>query len=358
MEKACIECQTKFKTKSNRSTYCSSECKASSTFNRKQEKIKLGVEGEDYIIDLWNGYATPRIYGKWMKSMHPGKTTEDYLNEFPGAPIACNKDKQATTKKSGLHMKDPKYRKMASDAIKGKLNPNHSSKISEEIRKSRSPFSEKFKKYSTKKERDDFVKNIDWDSRVTSNQLDWWLNKGYSEIEAIEKLRERQTTFTLGKCIKKYGEKLGTQKFNERQKRWKKSLYENFEREGDGRSPSSKFANSIIKELCEYLKIEIPQKEKWARCKDTGKSYSYDFTYKEKIIEFNGDYWHCNPDLYEADYINKNKGLTAEEIWKYDKEKIKMIESHGYSVLTIWEGDWKNSPDKVLEKCKKFLLND
>jgi len=191
----------------------------------------------------------------------------------------------------------------------------------------------------------------------SNTQLKYWLNKGYSKEEAKEKLKERQSTFTLEKCIKKYGEKEGTHVFNERQEMWKKSLQENFEREGDGRSPSSKFANSIIRELCDYLNIEIPQKEKWIKNKETGKAYSYDFTYNGKIIEFNGDYWHCNPEIYEVNYFNKNKEMTAKEIWEYDKEKIKTAEKYDYQVLTIWESEWVENPKQIIDKCIKFINN-
>lgn len=356
MNKTCIVCDSNFKASSNRNVYCSIECKNKNAFDIKQKNIiENGVKGVDYIIDKWNGYATPRIYGKWMKSMHPGKATADYLREFPGSPLTCANDKNATTKNSGLHMKDPKYRKMAGDAIRGSKNPNHKTKTSEEIRKSRSPFSKNFKDYNTEEERKEFLKSIDRSNRITSTQLDWWLNKGYSLEEAQKLLKERQTTFTLDRCIQKCGEEEGLKRFNKRQSKWKKALQENFEREGDGRSPSSKFANEIITQLCYYLKIEKPAKEKWIKCKETGNAYSYDFTYKKKIIEFNGDYWHCNPKIYKSSFFNKNKGLTASEIWQYDQSKNKLAEQHSYEVLVVWESEWNMNPDETLKKCIKFL---
>ncbi len=355
MNKTCVVCNSKFEANSNRSQYCSKECKSHFYFLKNQEKLKQGTESIDYVIDKWNGFATPRIYGAWIRSMHPGKTTGDYLNEFPNAPLACEKDKYATSKNSGLHMKDPKYKKMASEAIKGNKNPNHSSHVSEVVRKSRSPFSKRFKKYKTSEDRDKFLESIDWTSRITSTQLEWWINQGHSLEDAQKLYKERQSTFTLEKCIQKYGEDVGTQIFNERQDKWKKSLQENFEREGDGRSYSSQFANSIIKELCAYLKIEMQKKEKWIQDKETKKAYSYDFTHNKKIIEFNGDYWHCNPDLYEANYFNKNKGLTANEIWNYDLEKLKTAKKYSYQVLVIWESEWLNYPNETIKKCIDFL---
>jgi len=359
MEKNCTFCKIKYEAQSNRSTYCSIECKKKTQFYKNQERIiREGKEHVDYIIDKWNGYVTPRLYGAWMRAMHPGRTTKEYLKEFPGSYLCCEKDKNCTTKcGQENHMKKPKYRKMASDAIKGIKNPNHKSCTTDEVRSSRSPFSLKFKNYKSKEDRDNFVNNIDWAARITSTQVEWWLNKGFSKEEAKIKLEERQSTFTLKKCIKKYGEVEGTKKFNTRQTKWKKSLHENFAKYGDSRSPSSKFASSIITELCKHLKIEVPKKEKWIHDVENDRAYSYDFTYKKKIIEFNGDYWHCNPLCYESGYFHKSKGLSAKEIWEYDNIKITLPIKYDYEVLVIWEKEFNDNRKQTIEKCIHFLNN-
>jgi very-short-patch-repair endonuclease len=75
----------------------------------------------------------------------------------------------------------------------------------------------------------------------------------------------------------------------------------------------------------------------------------------KKIIEFNGDYWHCNPEQYDKNYFNVFKQMFAYEIWNEDHEKINLIE--GYEVLVIWEHEFLNSPEEILKKCKKFLEN-
>lgn len=36
------------------------------------------------------------------------------------------------------------------------------------------------------------------------------------------------------------------------------------------------------------------------------------------VIEFNGDFWHCNPEKYEATYLHPKKNMTAQEIWSHD----------------------------------------
>ena len=66
------------------------------------------------------------------------------------------------------------------------------------------------------------------------------------------------------------------------------------------------------------------------------------------IIEYFGDYWHCNPKKYEPDYFNKKKNKFAWELWDYDKKKIDLIKSYGYNLEVVWEGDLKFN-NKLIE---------
>jgi hypothetical protein len=53
-----------------------------------------------------------------------------------------------------------------------------------------------------------------------TNRIEYWLNKGYSDVDASQKLKDRQSTFSLSKCIEKYGEDIGKEMFNKRQQKW------------------------------------------------------------------------------------------------------------------------------------------
>ena len=55
------------------------------------------------------------------------------------------------------------------------------------------------------------------------------------------------------------------------------------------------------------------------------------------IIEVYGDYWHCNPTKFSADYYNSKLRKTAQEKWDYDERRIAYLESLGYTVSIIWE---------------------
>ena len=88
-------------------------------------------------------------------------------------------------------------------------------------------------------------------------------------------------------------------------------------------------------------------------------TYLYDIHYGKKIIEFNGDYWHANPELYLfEDYVGNilnNKPTYAYEIWAKDAKKKSLAEEHGYEVMVVWESEFIEMPRTTLEKCLKFL---
>jgi G:T-mismatch repair DNA endonuclease (very short patch repair protein) len=68
------------------------------------------------------------------------------------------------------------------------------------------------------------------------------------------------------------------------------------------------------------------------------------------LIEFNGDYWHCNPKKYKADYFNVKLNMTAKQIWARDAEKERLALGRGYEFLTIWESDYRKSKSIIMKK--------
>ena len=68
----------------------------------------------------------------------------------------------------------------------------------------------------------------------------------------------------------------------------------------------------------------------------------YDPTTKT-VYEFNGDYWHGNPDLYKSTDTNKHNKKTFGELYKKTVEKENFLKKHGYTVVSIWESDFKSN---------------
>lgn len=81
-------------------------------------------------------------------------------------------------------------------------------------------------------------------------------------------------------------------------------------------------------------------------------SLKYDLFVKEKqlLIEYNGDYWHCNPKKYNETYFHQKKKMTAKEIWKRDKEKQNLAISSGFKIITIWEMDYNENKNREIRK--------
>lgn len=88
--------------------------------------------------------------------------------------------------------------------------------------------------------------------------------------------------------------------------------------------------------------------------------YYYDFVISNKkiAIEFNGDYWHCNPKVYEPDFIHEHIGKTAEEIWEYDYRKLEALKERGFEVYVVWESDYTKNKDEIVSKFIELFISD
>ena len=178
---------------------------------------------------------------------------------------------------------------------------------------------------------------------------EYWVIRGYTEEEAKQIIKENSKlkhTFTLDKCINKYGGEEGKRIFEERQIKWQKSLHNRLKNNTTNGKTQSEFSNSIISILQDFFDGE---KEYLI-----GK-YSYDFRFQNKLIEFNGDYWHANPIIYDENFVNKTTKLTAKQIWQKDGIKKKYAEDCGYKLLVIWEKDYRDDVSATINKCMNFL---
>ena len=58
------------------------------------------------------------------------------------------------------------------------------------------------------------------------------------------------------------------------------------------------------------------------------------------IYEFHGDYWHGNPNVYEADFYNKRLYRSMGDLYKKTLERENLIKSMGYNLVVMWEADF------------------
>ena len=190
-------------------------------------------------------------------------------------------------------------------------------------------------------------------------QLGYWIKKTNGDIDYAKiLLKQHQTTFSLEICIEKFGEIDGLRVWKARQLKWKAKVFNENSYIGQG---TSILCNNIINDI---IKIEhnllYGKHEKFIYDKEYKRAYKYDITKPstKKIIEVNGIYWHCKPSLYESSYIHKIRKMTAENIWEFDKRKRNIAEKYGYTVLVIWEDEYYNDPQLIINRCLKFLKDE
>lgn len=58
------------------------------------------------------------------------------------------------------------------------------------------------------------------------------------------------------------------------------------------------------------------------------------------IYEFNGDYWHGNPKLYNDNDMNSVLNKTFGELYRNTKDREEYLMKKGYNVISIWESDF------------------
>lgn len=85
-------------------------------------------------------------------------------------------------------------------------------------------------------------------------------------------------------------------------------------------------------------KVEITNRE----FQIPGTKYRVDGVQGNTVYEFLGDYWHGNPDLFEADAMNTRVGRTFGELFEETVQRLYEIQSLGYTVVYIWENDYIN----------------
>lgn len=208
---------------------------------------------------------------------------------------------------------------------------------------------------------------------INNTQLGYWIKKGFNEEEAKEKLKERQTTFSLEKCINKHGIEEGTKIWQTRQDKWQNTLNSKSDEEKleinikkvNNMTGYSKISQELFWTLSYKFKEnnivfqELSNKEIIIYNRDIKKIYKLDyvdFTHK-KVIEFNGDYWHCNPLIYSANYYNTTKKQLSACIWAYDNIKHDYIKKLGYELLIVWESTYRKDKTKILNDCINFINN-
>lgn len=197
------------------------------------------------------------------------------------------------------------------------------------------------------------IKDVIHDKSKGFRELTWRANlenyvKKYGKEEGIKKYEERNAKIskanTVSWYIEKYGEIEGLEKYDIFRKKKHKAF-------GPNKSIKSKIVGNILDEY------EINYIEEYKYENEIGKNGAIDFFIPDLniIIEFYGDYWHCNPKHYPKNYFHKIMKRFAYEIWQKDKKRISYIFNKEFdkkvAILIIWEST------KLTEESLLQILN-
>ena len=337
--KNCLYCGKEFIGHYNRK-YCCKECqdavenkKARDLHiqQREQNFSKNAILGYDYVVCPICGQKFQQITSTHFK-IHGYNNIDEVYRDYPDLQVTCNK--------------------FIENNLKGENNPMSSKNKSELKRKQASPYSlEHYYKKGAKTVEDtilmrkQFLDTLDRSTWIQSTNIEYYTRQGYSLEEAQELRRQKYATNTIEHYIKIYGPELAVQKKKERVNKWKQTLFTG--------NTHSKISDTFFEKIAnEYNSDNIFYGNNEYTLVLDNITALPDFIdiEKKKIIEFYGDYWHCNPLKYNSTFFNKHKELTAKQIWEKDNERIQLLKNNGYDVLIIWEYEVRHNFNFFVEK--------
>ena len=172
------------------------------------------IENYDFISCPICGYKSTQLTNHY-KNVH-NLSYEEYHNLYPNL-ICCQKYRETNSERFSKE-KNPAYQhggRLSSNSIKfDKYINGEADYTIEDVRA---------KKRQTLKE----------NPQRRKTRFEYWIERGYSQEEAREKVRERQTTFSKEKCIEKYGEEEGIKRWNDRQEKWLRTMDSKTQEEKD-----------------------------------------------------------------------------------------------------------------------------
>lgn len=205
------------------------------------------------------------------------------------------------------------------------------------------------------------------------------LIKKYGEDEGLERFevycKRQQYTTSIEYFIEKYGEDEGEKKWNQFctdrgrssnisfvMKKYNITyneaetlLSERYKGPTFVSNKEIKFINNFLLNITEDV-YTYKNRQFCIWSKELLAPLFYDLTCSKnkKIIEYNGDYWHCNPNRYSDNFYLKQANRTASEIWKRDELKIKAAKDRGFEVFTVWESEYDSNPDQVIKNILQW----
>lgn len=331
----CVICSTVFEA-IRKSKCCSERCRSIVRRNKKN----TGILGVDYVECPVCSQHVKQITIKHAK-MHGFNSLAELKEKYNLDKVTCVSIIESNSGKNNPgYNHGGKYSKWSKNFIHGYDSERHAefSKEMSNFQKNNIDNKFRYEHWLREANGDEILANELYKNSQIRN-IDWFIGK-YGEEEG--KRRHRAKTEKWVKTIdSKSVEEL--QEINSKKVRRSKHTYSKREKE----------LFCILHEHFGELvsQFSLPRENKDGK----KKFYVYDIQYKYKIIEFNGDFWHANPNIYPETFIDPYTKRTQRQIIEKDIDKKKIAEIHGYTVYTVWESDYITDKQKVIQECIDFL---
>ena len=333
--KTCEFCGKEFEPKTVRQICCCMKC--SRDLNNQRLRDKKREENNIKYSDV-SDIPTCKICGWKSRSLQNHLKTHNLtVQEY--------REQYNATNEEIFHSS---YIDEKRDRITGDKNPGY------QHGGTRSSFSKNNNKYAglTEEEKQEKIKKQITKSNNSKRQnnsyattIEYYTTRGFTEAEAIELRKQRQTTFSLEKCIEKYGEEVGRETWIARQEKWLSS---------DGIKTLKSGVSSISQELFDAISPYIKHNHYYATNGIPGVNNEYKLRTNNgvvlldffvpgigKIIEFDGDYWHSDANPRKI----SREVRDAKIIQKYPQ----------FNILHVWEKDYKSDKEGTIKRCLEFL---
>lgn len=197
--------------------------------------------------------------------------------------------------------------------------------------------------------------------------IEKWKDNDYKQFHKIKtkeyfdnltKQQKIQKYSIKNKYIKKYGEKNGLEKFQNIY--IQRSLHINQFLQYSKVSIDA--IQILIQELVSKYGSEITNiyyKDKQFFIIYNNRLYFYDFYCKIKekavIVQFQGDFWHANPNIYTQQFVHPISGLSAKQIWEKDFQKREIALQKVEVYLCIWQKQYKENKCNTINNILNII---
>ncbi|PCI28121.1 hypothetical protein COB55_04395 [Candidatus Wolfebacteria bacterium] len=333
----CIVCNNEFLSRVTTAKFCSSKCK---TRNHRKKKIEQDTKiYEFHCPECTKGFGDYVSLRKHRSKTHKVSSEQTYIEfklngEIPLCKCGCGEKVKFLGDESGFR----DYKVGHVSRVEGKNNWGNNPNFDEIKKKSAETQKKMYESGELKVWNDGLTKETDERVKLLGENL-----KG-REITWSDKISESQKLAWMNEDRREQARITSTEYWSDPKKREEqrfkriKWLKEN---QFKGQSNLEKYFGELLTlmEIVFEGQYELD-------------GYLFDYYIPEYniLIEVDGDWYHCNPNVHP-----EAKSVIQEQVVKNDIKKNKVCEEHNIKLLRFWENDINNNKIQVMERLLKEL---